>query len=230
MKSFADRHVVVTGGTGFLGTAVCDQLLDQGAKVHVPVYDVAQLDHFARRSEIEAVTGVDLSQEASASEFFGALPGLFASIHVAGGFAMAPLAETSVADYERLVKLNVTTCFLSCREAVKRMRAGGAGGRIVNVAARPALVPSGGMAAYAATKAAVAGLTQSLADELATEGIWVNAIVPSIMDTPVNREAMPDADFDCWPKVSEVADTITFLASPHNTSTRGALVPVYGKS
>ena len=104
------------------------------------------------------------------------------------------------------------------------------GGRLVNVAARPALVPTPGLSAYAASKAAVAAMTQSLAEELKREGIWVNAVVPSTMDTPANRAAMPSADFAAWPSVDDVAETIAFLASPRNRSTRGALVPVYGRS
>jgi NAD(P)-dependent dehydrogenase (short-subunit alcohol dehydrogenase family) len=86
------------------------------------------------------------------------------------------------------------------------------------------------MGAYSASKAAVAALTRSLAEELADSGIWVNAVVPSIIDTTANRAAMPDADHDAWPKPAEIAETIAFLASPQNAVTRGALVPVYGRS
>ena len=106
------------------------------------------------------------------------------------------------------------------------------GGRIVNVAARPALEPrlGAGMTAYTIAKSGVAALTIALAEEVAKQGILVNAVAPSIMDTPANRAAMPKADFDKWPKVEDVAATILFLASPGNTVTRGAIVPVYGKS
>ena len=111
------------------------------------------------------------------------------------------------------------------------MTKAGAGGRIVNVAARPALEwrSGAGMAAYTASKAAVAALTVALAEEVAKHGIPVNAIAPSIMDTPANRQAMPKADHAAWPKVEEVARTILFLASPDNKVTRGAIVPVYGR-
>ena len=108
----------------------------------------------------------------------------------------------------------------------------GAGGRIVNVAARPALEwrTGAGIVAYTASKAAVAALTAALAEEVAKDNILVNAVAPSIMDTQTNRQAMPKADFALWPKVEEVAATIAFLASPDNRVTRGAIVPVYGKS
>jgi NAD(P)-dependent dehydrogenase (short-subunit alcohol dehydrogenase family) len=112
------------------------------------------------------------------------------------------------------------------------MTATGAGGRILNVATRPALEwrAGAGMAAYTASKAAVAALTVALAEEVVNSGILVNAIAPSTMDTPANRQAMPDADPAAWAKVEDVAATILFLASPDNRVTRGAVVPVYGRS
>jgi NAD(P)-dependent dehydrogenase (short-subunit alcohol dehydrogenase family) len=125
---------------------------------------------------------------------------------------------------------NLVSCFLCCRAAIKAMKGGG--GRIVNVAARPALEPrsGAGMAAYTIAKAGVAALTAVAAEETVADGILVNAVAPSIMDTAANRKAMPKADFDAWPKVEEVVATILFLASPDNRVTRGAIVPVYGKS
>ena len=147
---------------------------------------------------------------------------------------MAPVADIGQADFEAMMRLNAGTCFLCCREAVKAMRRSGrpAGdaGRIVNVIARPALEPTGGMLAYSTSKAAVASLTECLAREVQEEGILVNAVAPSIMDTPANRAAMPDADFDAWPKVEEVARAMVWLASPANALTTGALVPVYGRA
>jgi NAD(P)-dependent dehydrogenase (short-subunit alcohol dehydrogenase family) len=141
---------------------------------------------------------------------------------------MAPIADTSLADFTSMLTLNAQTCFLCCREAVKSMRKHGDGGRIVNVAARPAVEPTAGMTAYAASKGAIAAMTRGLAAELAAERILVNAIVPSIIDTPTNRKAMPDGDFDRWPKADEIAEIILFLISPANRLTHGALVPVYG--
>src|SRR4029077_565012 len=125
-------------------------------------------------------------------------------------------------------EMNLASAFLCCRAAVRTMKATG-GGRIVNVAARPALEPrlGAGMVAYTASKAAVAALTQALAQEVAGDGILVNAVASSIMDTPGNRKDMPKADFALWPKVEEVAATILFLAGPENRVTRGAIVPVY---
>ena len=156
---------------------------------------------------------------------------------------MASISDTDAAAFTDQIDMNALTCFLCCRAAVRRMRTlvphefssdGGRldGGRIVNVAARPALEPrlGAGMVAYTAAKAAVAAITQSLAEELAGENIWVNAVAPSILDTPANRAAMLDADNSEWPKLDDVAETITFLASPKNRTTRGGIIPVYGGS
>jgi len=230
MLDFAGREAVVTGGTGALGGAVVGRLLEAGAAVHIPVYAADELEGFPYRdhSSVHLYEGLDLTVAGDVTKLFAAPSSLYASVHIAGGFAMGPLVSTDLDTWDHLMRMNATTCFLSCREAVKAMGEGD--GRIVNVAARPALVPTGQMAAYAASKAAVAALTLSLAEELAASSIWVNAIVPSIIDTGANRAAMPDADHSAWPKPEEIAETIAFLASPQNAVTRGALVPVYGKS
>jgi NAD(P)-dependent dehydrogenase (short-subunit alcohol dehydrogenase family) len=174
----------------------------------------------------------DLADETAVARLYDGVPKLWASIHLAGGFAMSPVAQTGKAALMQQLDMNFLTCFLCCRAAVNAFARSGAGGRIVNVAARPALEwrSGAGMAAYTASKAAVAALTAALAEEVAKDGILVNAVAPSIMDTPANRAAMPQADHAAWPKVEEVAATIAFLASPDNRVTRGGIVPVYGRS
>ena len=231
---YRDRHVVVTGGTGALGTAMVAALIEAGAACHVPYVDAAEADRFAFRNhaKVELVAGTDLTQEAAVAKLYRGVPKLWASIHLAGGFAMAPLAETAKADLMKQIDMNFVTAFLCCRAAVNAMTPSGAGGRIVNVATRPALEwrAGAGMVAYTASKAAVAALTVALAEEVVRAGILVNAVAPSTMDTPANRRAMPEADHAAWPKVEEVAATILFLASPENRVTRGAVVPVYGRT
>jgi NAD(P)-dependent dehydrogenase (short-subunit alcohol dehydrogenase family) len=224
---FTGRHVVVTGGTGALGAAVVQILIDAGAVCHVPALRPAD---GAVHERVHVESPIDLTDEAAVGKFYGLLPSLWASVHVAGGFAAGPIGETSLSMWKQMQDINGVTCFLCCREAIKKIRAAKTGGRIVNVAAKPAMVPAAGLSAYAASKAVVASLTVGLSEELAAEKIWVNAVVPSIMDTPINRREIPKADFEKWPKVSEVAATIAFLASPQNQVTRGALVPVYGRS
>jgi NAD(P)-dependent dehydrogenase (short-subunit alcohol dehydrogenase family) len=229
---FRDRHVVITGGAGALGTAVVTALVEAGAICHVPCFDEAEAQRFRLRGNKQVVLTVNgnLADEPNITGLYSGIAPLWASIHLAGGFAAGPLREAQVATLHQQIHMNFLSCLLCCRAAVNAMR--GNGGRIVNVAARAALEwrSGAGMVAYAASKAAVAALTAALAEEVAKDGILVNAVAPSIMDTPANRGAMPKADYSLWPKVEEVTATILFLASPDNRVTRGAVVPVYGKS
>jgi len=232
--SLAHRHVVVTGGTGALGTAVVGALIGLDAICHVPYRSEEEAERFpySENRNVALVALGDLSNEAAVEKFYGAIPELWGSIHIAGGFAFAPIEKSDKALLMGQIESNLVSAYLCSRAAVAAMRKTGRGGRIVNIAARPALEPRGGasMTAYTASKAGLAGLTQALSEEVAKDGILVNAIAPSIMDTPANRHAMPKADHAAWPKVEEVAATIVFLASPDNAVTRGAIVPVYGKS
>jgi NAD(P)-dependent dehydrogenase (short-subunit alcohol dehydrogenase family) len=231
---YRDRHVVVTGGTGALGSAVVAALVEAGAVCHLPYRVAAEAEHFPLRdhAKVKLVAGIDLTDEAAVARLYDGVPAPWASINLAGGFAMSAVGKTTKAELMKQIDLNLVTAFLSCAAAVNAITRTGAGGRIVNVAARPALEwrSGAGMAAYTASKAGVAALTAALAEEVVKSGILVNAVAPSIMDTPANRAALPQADYSAWPKVAEVAATILFLASPDNTVTRGGVVPVYGRS
>jgi NAD(P)-dependent dehydrogenase (short-subunit alcohol dehydrogenase family) len=229
---FRDRHVVVTGGAGALGTAVVEALIGRGAICHVPCRDEAEAQRFTLREhkQVKITIAGNLADEAAIERLYQPVTPLWASIHLAGGFSAGPLRAADIATLRTQIDMNLMTCLLCCRAAIGAMTQDG--GRIVNVAARPALEwrSGAGMVAYAASKAAVAALTAALGEEVAKDGILVNAVAPSIMDTPTNRAGMPKADFSLWPKVAEVAATIVFLASPENRVTRGAIVPVYGRS
>jgi NAD(P)-dependent dehydrogenase (short-subunit alcohol dehydrogenase family) len=233
VSDFAGKHVVVTGGTGALGSAVVGALLKAGARCTVSFVHLGEAQRFAHseHDKVKLVAVADLADEAAVAKLYDDITP-WASIHIAGGFAAGKLAETDKPALMAQLDGNLVSCFLCCRAAVNAMLAGGQGGRIVNVAARPALEQrsGAGMTAYTVAKAGVAALTLALAEEVGRDGILVNAVAPSIIDTPANRAAMPKADFDAWPKVEEVAATILFLASAENTVTRGAVVPVYGKS
>lgn len=219
--------MVITGSGGGLGPAVVDAFVQAGATCHLPVRHAAA----ATQPGTKTVDGVDLSNEASVAEFYRSRPKLWASIHLAGGYAAGKLLETSAAELQRQIDLNLMTAFLCSREAVKSMlAANNPEGRIVNVVSRAALEPGKGALAYSTSKAALAMMTRCLAEEVSDQGILVNAIAPSIIDTPANRAAMPTADTMRWPKPNDLAEAILWLASPENRLTSGAIVPVFGRA
>ncbi|MAY75362.1 MAG: short-chain dehydrogenase [Phycisphaerae bacterium] len=236
---FDGKVVVVSGGTGALGTAVVERLLGANAAVVIPVREERELERFPYRDHdhVTLEMNLDLTDADAVNTLYGSVRDLWASIHIAGGFAMGSVdADDAPGQLEKMLALNATTCFHCCSAAIRSLKAHDprprTRGRIVNVAARPGVYPreGKGMAAYTASKAAVVAMTEAIAAEVAEMGIWVNAIAPSIMDTPANRAAMPEANHDNWPKVEEVAETIVFLASPSNMVTTGGVVPVYGRS
>ncbi len=238
MSSLNGKKVVVTGATGALGSAVVALLLERGAECHLPIIEAALPERLPWHQDARAIAtgGLALDDEAAVSRYYAGLPSLWASIHLVGGFAMNPLVDTTLAELRAQHDLNTVTCFLCSREAVRAMRRGaqggkaGAGGRIVNVTSRASVNASPGMLSYTMAKAAVTSLTQSLAAELIADNILVNAVSPSLIDSAANRASMPDADFSKWPKAAEIAETIAFLASPENTLTSGAIVPVHGRA
>jgi NAD(P)-dependent dehydrogenase (short-subunit alcohol dehydrogenase family) len=235
---FSDRHLIVTGGAGSLGSAVVNLLLDNKAKCSVPCFNEAEYKSFelADHENVFTKVGVDLTDEDQAQSFFDdaieANGPLWGSIHIAGGFGMGSIDDTPKSGFMKQINLNLVTCYNSCRTAVQQFNEQGSGGRIVNIAARPALEPrqGAGMTAYTSAKAGVAALTESLAAEVVDDNILVNAIAPSVIDTPQNRKGMPDANFDKWPTPEQLAQQIAYLASPENEVTRGNIATVYGKS
>lgn len=235
----SNHHIVVTGGAGALGTAVCRLLLDAGAKVSVPCFTEKEQESFELNSQGQVYTsaGIDLSNEQDTQSFYKTAINeqgdLWGSVHTAGGFGMGSIEDTSLEEFQKQLSMNTVTCYNACRAAVSRMRRSShSGGRIVNVAARPALEPrqGKGMTAYTVSKAGVAALTEALAAEVVGDNILVNAVAPSVIDTPANRNSMPEANHGRWPKPQEIASQILCLVSPENEVTRGAVISVYGKS
>jgi NAD(P)-dependent dehydrogenase (short-subunit alcohol dehydrogenase family) len=228
-SNLAGRHVVVTGARGGLGGAVVKALRARGAVCHLPQRGPAPASE-AGDAGINVIGGVDLTDEAAVRAFYEGLPALWASVHLAGGYAGAPLVETPLALLRGQLDVNLVTAFLCCREAVRALRTRRPSeGRIVNVTSRAALEPSGGSLAYAAAKAGVVALTRGLAAELREEAILVNAVAPATIDTPRNRNDMPGADTSRWATPESIAEALLWLISPSNTLVSGAVVPVYGR-
>jgi NAD(P)-dependent dehydrogenase (short-subunit alcohol dehydrogenase family) len=226
MTGMGGRHVVITGSTGGLGPAVVDAFVQAGATCHLPVHKAGGL----KQPGTETIPGVDLTDEGAVVEFYRSRPRLWASVHLAGGFAGARFLDTSAADLQRQLDLNLKTAFLCSREAARNLLAGNPPeGRIVNVASRAGIEPGKGTAGYSAAKAALVMMTRCLSEEVADQGILVNAVAPSIIDTAVNRAAIPQADFTRWPKPTDLAEAILWLASPENRLTSGAVLPVSGR-
>ncbi|MCD6682132.1 MAG: SDR family NAD(P)-dependent oxidoreductase [Burkholderiaceae bacterium] len=228
----SDRNIVVTGGEGALGLVVVRRLLQAGATCHLPSRRMGASASIAPDERVHVVGGVELTDQAAVDRFYDALPALWASVHLAGGFAMAGIVDTTGADFLRMIEANALTAFLCSRAAVRVMRRTGDGGRIVNVSARPGIDPRKGaqMAAYAASKAAVTALTIALAEELKGERILVNALAPSTLDTPANRRAMPDADTSRWLAPEAAAEAVLQLVSPANRQISGAVLPMYARA
>ncbi|HEY8375428.1 MAG TPA: SDR family NAD(P)-dependent oxidoreductase [Nannocystis sp.] len=220
-------HIIVTGGAGALGGAVVAELAAAGASIVVPCIDDGPSE---RVDGVRYVPRVDLAQETAVRALYDALPSLWGSVHLAGGFQWAKIEDTTAELARAQWTMNALTCLLCSAAAVKKIRASGRGGRIVNVTSRAVTQPAAGMTSYAMSKAAVSALTTTLAEELREEAILVNAIAPGIIDTPANRAAMPKADHDRWPKPAELARVIHTLVSPATSATSGAIVPVYGRS
>lgn len=237
--NFDNRHVLITGGAGALGSATVRMFLESGAWISVPCFNREEYDSFELRDEqnVFARPDVDLSSEEDTRNFFEEAVGeqgpLWASVHIAGGFGMGAIEDTPLSDFNKQLQMNTITCYNSCRAAVQWIRRSPLkGGRIVNIASRPGKEPrqGKGMNAYTVAKAGVAALTESLAAEIVEDDILVNALAPSIIDTPANRKSMPDADYDKWPKPVQLARQIVWLCSGDNEVTRGAIIPVYGRS
>jgi len=218
---------IVTGASGALGAAVLGRLIGRGYHVVAPLIESEIPTHLQGLDTADFVTGVDLTDDAAVSAYFCGLESADIAINIAGGFLFKPIAETSAEDVLTQFRMNALSCFLACREEIALMGKGD-GGAIVNVAARPALRPELGasMTAYTMAKAGVAALTEALAAEAKDLGVRVNAVAPSIIDTPANREAMPDADPSGWVSPQAIARLAQGLAE--NEAINGAVVPIYG--
>ena len=222
MSEFKDKNIVVTGAAGTLGSAVAAAFHDAGARV--TGIDIVESDAPWR------TTKADLIDPGTASAAFAEFGTIDVLANIAGGFTMGDaVADTSDATWDFMMNLNARTVFNAARAVVPGMKAAG-GGKIINISARGGLRGTAAMGAYIASKAVVQRLTETLADELKDDGINVNCILPSIIDTPQNRRDMPKARFDRWVPPEDIAAVVAFLASNAARSIHGASIPVEGLS
>ena len=220
------RSVIVTGGFGVLGQAVARTFAERGDKV--ARIDFAPEAHAPVEGALD-LGGVDLTDEAATRQAVEkaveAHGGIDVLVNVAGGFTWETLEGGSIATWTRMQAMNLLTAATITKLALSWLRAS-TQARIVNIGAGAAHKAGAGMGAYAASKSGVERLTEALAEELAGSGVTVNAVLPSIIDTPTNRKDMPDADFGQWVTPEAIARVIAMLASPDAAAVTGALIPV----
>lgn len=228
-----DRTAIVTGGTGGLGSAVTAAFVAAGWRVVVPWVVEAELERLPR-SEAMLPIRADLFDPESAQTVAttaGAEPDapLRAVVNLVGGFAMGGrMHETDVTEFEQQLRLNLRPTYLVCQAALPYLLNGG--GSIVCVSSRAALRPFSGAAGYITGKAAVLALVDAMAAEYTGDGVRVNAVLPSVIDTPANRASQPRADHSTWVSPAEIAEVILFLCSDGAGVVSGAHVPVYGRA
>ncbi|MDF3865756.1 SDR family oxidoreductase [Pseudomonas denitrificans (nom. rej.)] len=230
--SLSPRVIAITGAFGNLGAALAIQAAEAGAQLVLIDRAEAPPGDFRAPDGALLLTGIDLASLVDAQaaarlidERFGRLDAL---VNVAGGFAWQTLTEGDVECWDRLYTLNLRTALCACQALLPLIRQSAAG-RIVNLGAGAANRAGFGMGAYAASKAGVLRLTESLAEELKDQGVTVNAVLPSIIDTPQNRAAMPEADFGRWVTAEQLAGVILFLLGDAAAAITGAGIPVSGR-
>ncbi|TCU61833.1 short-subunit dehydrogenase [Novosphingobium sp. PhB57] len=220
------RSVIVTGGFGILGAAVAAAFARTGDKVARIDFAPEARDPLVGALDIGGVDLTDAAATQSALDRVAAAHGgIDVLVNVAGGFTWETLEGGSLASWARMQAMNLTTAATITQLALPQLKASAAG-RIIGIGAGAAVKAGMGMGAYAASKSGVHRLTEALAEELAGTRVTVNAILPSIIDTPTNRADMPDADFATWVQPEAIADVITFLASDAGRAVTGALIPV----
>ena len=230
----SERVVVVTGGSGALGQAIAQTFLRGGDVVAIPW--VVDKERERLEASVDATTRkrlhlerCDVADDTAMERFVAGLLAIHGRLDVlvsaVGGFAMGDLVQTTRAQWDAMLTLNLTTQYVAAHAVLPHMLAAGAG-RIVAVASRAVLTPAAGLIAYTVSKAAVITFVQALAAETRGRGVTVNAVLPSTMDTPANRAAMPDTDPKAWVPVDAVADAIAYLAAPTSAHVTGTLLAI----
>jgi NAD(P)-dependent dehydrogenase (short-subunit alcohol dehydrogenase family) len=224
-RDLSGRTIVVLGGRGALGRAVVTRLRDDGASV---VAADARPPGAEAVSDVRHVT-VDLLDEASVSAALAAVPAPLAVVNVVGGYTPPQaVADLDVSVLRQQFELNLVTAAIVTKYAMPLLAAQG-GGAIVHTSSRVAVEKGENSFSYSVAKLGVVRLVEAAGAEGMRQGVRVNCIMPSIIDTPANRAAIPDADHDQWPKPEELAAVLSFLVSDDAALISGAAIPVYGR-
>ncbi len=231
------RVVVVTGGTGFLGSSVCKAFLETGDSVVAVYFIDKELPYFEKVLGEEAkkvlLEKADVTRQGEMDrvvrEVLGRSGRIDILVNTVGGYMAGSVVDTPDEAFERAMALNLKGAFLSCKAVIPAMLAQNRG-KIVNVSTRTALKGEEEAFLYSASKSGVNRLTESLAEELMEVNVQVNCVMPSTMDTPANRQAMPKSKFDRWVKTDQVARVIRWLCSEEADPISGAAIPVYGRA
>ncbi len=236
--SLTGKVALITGGTGALGRAVTAAFVEAGAAVAVTYVVEPEVPEckacLGSRADAPMFLKADVTVEADVLRLVRAVVERLGRIDIllnlVGGYVGdLPVARLPEATWDHMLHLNLKSAFLCCKHVVPVMQQGG-GGRIVTVSSRAAIKVFPGISAYAAAKAGLLAFTETLASEVLKDGITVNAILPSVIDTPANRKAMPGADYSAWVKPEEIARVLLFLCSEASREISGAAIPVYGRA
>ncbi len=232
VAALSDRVIAVTGGFGVLGRALAEVLAGQGARVAL-IDRAAPLAGLAVGDRLALLGDVDLGEAGAAAAAFAAVVRRWQRIdglvNVAGGFVWQTVEQGDLATWDRMYAMNLRSAVAATQAALPHLAQARGRGRIVNIGAQAAQKAGPGMAAYAASKAGVMRLTEALAEEWKDRGLTVNAVLPSIIDTPTNRADMPDAEFDRWVTPAALARVVAFLLSDDAAAITGACLPVAGR-
>jgi NAD(P)-dependent dehydrogenase (short-subunit alcohol dehydrogenase family) len=238
MFNFENQVIMISGAAGNIGQVLARAFQDAGGKLALVDRGRERLESafpdLVSAKDHLLVDCADVMEEDAVAEsleesleHFGRIDVL---VNTVGGFhAGTPTHETPLDTWDFMLKLNARSVFIICKQVIPIMLQQGSG-KIVNFAARPGLQGKSGMSAYSASKAAVFRLTETMAAEYREHDINVNCVIPGTMDTPANRENMPEADFNTWVEPASLAQVILFLSSPAAKDVHGAAIPVYGKS
>jgi NAD(P)-dependent dehydrogenase (short-subunit alcohol dehydrogenase family) len=236
--SLAGKVALITGGTGALGRAVTSAFVEAGAAVAVSYVVDREVPEckecLGTRADAPLFIKANVTVEAEVQKLVQTLTQRFSRIDIlltlVGGYVGdLPVTQLPEATWDHMMNLNLKSAFFCCKHVVPVMQQSG-GGRIVTVSSRAAVKVFPGISAYAVAKAGILTFTETLAGEVLKDNITVNAILPSVIDTPANRKSMPGADYSAWVKPEEIARVLRFLCSDASREISGAAIPIYGRA